>query len=113
MTDKLKHAPGPFSANGEGFLVDANYEKVAFVYVHDGLLLRSPTAPHHCADPKCLGDINRRKLEALGGLLRAARSLRDEIEEYRQCGDELAMWSDNSKNVAGFVAAIAQAEKLP
>lgn len=33
------------------------------------LIIAAPTAPHECDDPACPGNVNRRKLEAIDGLL--------------------------------------------
>jgi hypothetical protein len=39
------------------------------------LVALAPTAPHECSDPKCPGDVNRRKLASHDRLLEACEAL--------------------------------------
>ena len=61
------------------------------------LIAAAPIAPHECDDPKCPGNVNRRKLEAFDEMLEALMRARDTmIEWYRQdqrdvIGDEQAV----------------------
>ena len=81
LTDKLKHTPGPWLfdpayaqwgqvVRGESIGVIASAIRHGHPHHtkdagNNLLLALAPTAPHHCADPNCPGDINRRKLEAI------------------------------------------------
>lgn len=69
------------------------------------LLALSPTAPHHCADPKCPGDINRRKLEMWQKLLVGLYSWADLMhnDESGTCHD---------KNLCAACKLIKKAETI-
>ena len=73
MTDKLNHTPGKWVAKGSRvarsgtkmFICEVFRDSVATAIGNTALIALAPTAPHDCDDPQCLGNVNRRKLEAI------------------------------------------------
>ena len=63
------------------------------------LLALAPTAPHHCADGRCPGEVNRRKLAAFAGLfalLEREVAYRNDraIADGRPYDVKTALWKD-------------------
>lgn len=79
MTEKIAHTKGPWTKQRPfaGILWDVfgpGAHPVAELIDNDGdaeLLARAREVPHHCTDPNCPGDINRRKLEAFEAMREA------------------------------------------
>lgn len=70
----------------------------------------APTAPHVCADPRCPGDINRRKLEAFEAMVEALtfiESITGEELQYAEVGtgSEVAIRHANRKAVEALQLA--------
>ena len=76
MADKLKHTPGNWFRDEEhemrvvvsselGYsIADCGAVGSRGAEANAALIALAPAAPHDCEDPKCPGNINRRKLEA-------------------------------------------------
>lgn len=88
----MRHASGEWShrAGLAGFTVVSHEEgrrtpfRIASISTditdQDGtaeLLSLAKTAPHHCDDPECPGNVNRQRLEAWGDLYDALTTMRD------------------------------------
>ena len=74
MSDKLKHAPGPVFAVGYGPRWWGN-SPAKHADNTRVLVERAHTAPHHCIDLYCPGNINRRKLDLFPSIVKALAEL--------------------------------------
>lgn len=73
MTTKLKHTRWPWAVaiGVNRFILGPEPRDRSEREQGDNMRLvgLSATAPHHCVDPECPGDVNRRKLEAFEPML--------------------------------------------
>lgn len=123
---KLRHSYGPFNLNESpndyaGKFIQNNERVIGETVIRDSvkataeeegnacLLGLSPTAPHHCADALCPGDVNRRRLEAYDGLVKVGKQLRDALAK----GDpQYSMNAEEGNALNALGNAIKKAEAI-
>jgi hypothetical protein len=108
MSEPIKHSPGPFWESGHCLVSKDDFVICTNIRERDDyrLLISADHAPHVCANPKCPGDINRRKLKLFGEvaeLVRRLNNCRDLAEQGVQRTD-LAGSLRLDKDVADFFA---------
>lgn len=101
MTPKLEHTPGPYKVDPDPrpdmeqnfHIVTGTGRALCFCscgWPDDGsaedqaeLLALADTAPHECSVADCPGDLNRRKLELFGELVKTLSVLTSALSQHR------------------------------
>ena len=119
---KIKHTPGPWFHGG--CVVYGNDHKLGgdlicdlactviartanVVEANARLIELAPTAPHECDDPKCSGNVNRRKLELFGEMFRALLKIKQ-----RMYSDPDPLSHEMYETIDIIEAVIAKAQQL-